>query len=92
MAVVATDQKWQLGTERGGGGGGGGLSLRELPRINATEASNEGEGRIISRYELDHRRRRRRDQNSIIAFLSWALKGGEETGGGRSSPIPQRGK
>ena len=71
---------------------GGGLSLRELPRINATEASSEeDEGRIISRYELDHRRRwrrRRRDQNSIIEFLSWALRGGKKgRGGGRSSPM-----
>ena len=80
--VVATEQKWQLETEREKRRRRrrrrrrGGLSLRELPRINATRVEGV-EGRIISRYELDRRRRRRRDQNSIIEFLSWALRLGE---------------
>ena len=81
-------KKWQLGAKRG-------YEVAVCHRANCLaltllrrRASEQDEGRIISRYELDHRRRRRRDQNSIIEFLSWALRGGKKgRGGGRSSPM-----
>ena len=70
---------WRPRGRRGGGGGGGGAAVCHCVNCLAlTLLESRGvEGRIISRYELDRRRRRRRDQNSIIEFLSWALRLGE---------------